>query len=135
MAFNKSSLSKLIIISGVLALSLFEGATTAAGFSGITDSVGKSVNRVPMLISVCAYIAGAAFIIFGMVRLKEYIDSPSNRPLKNAIGILIIGAALVCLPKTVDIVLTSVDGGQATAFDKGTFQKLQRGIGGKAGGR
>ncbi len=106
-----------------------DSAFASAGFTGIVTSVKASVSNLPLLLSVVCYIAGIAFVLFSLFRIKVHVESPSNMPLKNALAMLFIGGALLAAPTVVEAARSSIDRG--TAGDvSGLYKNLKSGIGG-----
>lgn len=125
MTNKKQRLNKVIALCSLLVFSSSEKAF--AGFNNISDSIGESVYSLPTVISAMAYLAGAAFVVFGAIRVKSYVESPGNMPLKNALGMLFIGSALLAMPITVETVRSALDGGSDSDFSQ-VFTNLKSGI-------
>ncbi len=66
--------------------------------SSITRNIGDSAAGLPKLISTVAYICGLGLSVGGIMKLKEHVDKPEKKPLKNAVVRLAAGGGLLTLP-------------------------------------
>lgn len=86
----------------------------------IVSGLGNQVKNIPDLIFTFSYIAGAAFAAFGIISMKKHIDNPANEPLKNGLGRLAAGGALLTVPTVSDIMVNTLGlGGEQAATQQG----------------
>lgn len=88
----------------------------ASDVGGLVTNIGENASRVPQLISMAAYIIGVAMCIFGLMKLKEYVDNPGQAKLKDALIRLLVGAFLVALPSLITMLqgTTGATGGDVS---------------------
>ena len=89
------------LVRGVTVLASITVCVRTAGATGVGESIssmGENVSNVPQLINYAAYIIGAASGVSGLMKLKQFNDSPSQNSLMPAIGRLIAAALFISLP-------------------------------------
>jgi hypothetical protein len=85
----------------IAALSLMAHPAFAASSSGI-GTMAKQVTaqyaNIGLMVTGSAYIAGSAFIIGGILKLKAYKDNPQQTALGIPMTMLAAGGLLMYLP-------------------------------------
>lgn len=110
----KKLLSYRYLVS--LALFLFASCAFAHGSQSLGDiahNISKSMTGLARLITAASYVAGIAFAMMGMLKLKAHKDNPTQVPLGQPIVLLIISVGLVFLPNLINTGGATVWGDQA----------------------
>ncbi len=92
------------VILGILALSCLIAGSSAFAISGIGSvaaQVTTNLKSVAMLITAASYVAGMAFFVGAIVKLKAHKDNPTQIPIGTPIALLFVAAALVFLPSVI----------------------------------
>lgn len=85
-----------------LAVALMSRAALADGVGDMTVSTAFEIQDFAGLISTVAYVAGGAFGIGSVMKLKQHADDPRGTPLKHGVMGLFGSAMLVSLPFVID---------------------------------
>lgn len=109
----------LCVSSSVLA------ADTAKDIGGIAGNVTTTLFSIGKLMVAVAYVAGFGFLMFGVLKLKQHRDNPSQIPLGTPIVMILIGVVLVFiggfiapLGETLGVDTDTEGAGSYTGFDK-----------------
>ncbi|MEA1938748.1 MAG: DUF6750 family protein [Pseudomonadota bacterium] len=94
----------------------------ADGLGDMVDALFDNLEGIPDLLSLIAYIAGAALGIAGIMKLKQHVDAPQQMPLKNGLMFLAAGAALLALPFILEALIETVGGDTDTTIGASRFE-------------
>ena len=94
----------------------------AVGLRALLSNVNDSFNSIANLLGGSAYVAGIAFTVGGIMKLKQHRDNPAQVPIATPITYIFIGAMLVFLPST--IMLTRASIFTTTESEGGSIQSL-----------
>lgn len=103
------------IIAGILAISYFYGsfaeAAVGVDLGTMIDNFTTTVPQLMRLITAFAYVAGFYMVFQGILKLKQYGESrtmmSSQHELKGPMIYIMVGAALIYLPSSVRVGLTT----------------------------
>lgn len=70
----------------------------ANNFSNISQNIITSLQDLPGLISGVSYLAGIAFGVLGIVKIKDHVENPQQTALKDGAIRLAAGGGLFALP-------------------------------------
>lgn len=113
-----SALFALFLVSGIVFASSGSGGQT---LGDVSANVTSTMNDVAKLITAVSYVAGVAFALMGMLKLKAHKEQPQQVPLSQPMVLLIIAAGLVFLPSLITSAGATVWGSEADNADtKGT---------------
>ncbi len=87
--------------------------SSAANLAGVATDVVCETSRTPRLIASGCYVMGIGFTIAGLIKMRDYVDNPSQAFMKDALIRLAVGACLLLLPWVIFTFFTS-GGGTAT---------------------
>lgn len=110
----------MAIATAALMMGQASAASAAAGnnnFTTMTSNVVTSVQDLPNLISIVCYIAGLAFGVFGIFKLKEHVENPGQVKLKDAIIRLAVAGLLLSLPFLLSVMTNTFSDGSAPTID------------------
>lgn len=109
--------SSIALLCLLTIVSLFLVDISSAFASGALDKIVKnlrdSFSGTPTLMVAIAYVIGLAFVISGIIKFKDHVDSPPNHPLKNAVVRLFIGGALFAFPSVLEAMMQTIGDGSA----------------------
>ena len=74
------------------------GSAHAQGLEEIVRSTDEQLTNIPELIRITAYIGGAVLFIGGVLSLKEHVDNPTQKPIREGLVRLIAGVLLLAAP-------------------------------------
>ncbi len=97
------------------------GSAFAQDASAIGENIVDSTDQLPALIAAISYLLGLVLGAWGLWKLKEHIEQPSQTPLRAVISRLLIGAAFLALPIIYEAMAASINGGQQADFDHDIF--------------
>ena len=114
------------VITG--ALLLFSNGAWAqnngpANVGTVMNSVIFNMGFIPALTSSISYITGIGFTIMGLIKMRDYVDNPSQNFMKDALARLLIGAALILLPFAVQVAAGTIGAKAAVTISKPTLYK------------
>lgn len=110
------------VMTGVMAASDAMAQSGGNNFNQIARNINDSINELPGLLTAISYLMALLFCVFGVLKIKDHVEKPSNVPLKEGAIALIAGGALVALPTVLTAMLETVGtGGQAV--DAATLNK------------
>jgi hypothetical protein len=116
---NKCSLYGLWCV--FISFAFIGPAHAASGNTNEVDTVLKNIvtsgQDLPGLLSGMAYLLGALFGVYGILKIKEHVLNPTQAPLKNGVISLFVGGALFSLPMIYQAMRFTIDGGVPTEFD------------------
>lgn len=98
------------------------------GIARMVNTLFENLRTIPDLIGIVAYIAGAAFGIAGIFKLKQHVDNPQQAELKDGLMRLGAGGGLIALPFVLQAVIDSFGGqtGESNLVAPSTFQAPTR---------
>ncbi len=74
-------------------------------------SLSWEFRFIPRLMALLCYVGGVALILMGLLNLRAYGDDPSSTPLRSVLMKFALGALLISVPLTMDVIVRSVSGG------------------------
>lgn len=83
-------------------------------FDNVWQNLSTSIQGIPNLITIVAYIAGVVFAVLGVLKVKEHVENPQQTPLKSGAAYLAVGGALFALPFMIEIMTNAVNGGDTS---------------------
>ena len=63
---------------------------------------------IPLVITALSYITGIGFTIMGLIKMRDFVDDPSQNFMKDALVRLGIGALLILLPFAIRVAANTV---------------------------
>lgn len=108
---------KRSLILGLLGLMTFALGTTAFAVSGVGSvaaSVTSNLAEIAKLITAASYVGGMAFVVAGIMKLKQHRENPTQVPVSTGIVFIFIGAALVFLPTVFSVSGSTLFGASGT---------------------
>ena len=101
--------------------------TVATGIGGAISSLGgivpdfnhvmaaflKSVDKLPGIVAILAYILAFVLTVLGAAKLKNHIENPTQVPLKEGVINIVVAGALFALPTIYNIMFGAVGGAAA----------------------
>lgn len=120
-------LSAAIIAGAVTGMNAGEANAQAGGAQGtvsldsLVTQTGSQTTNIPEIISIFAYIGGAALAAFGVLSLKKHVDDPNSEPLKKGLGKLAAGAGCLAIPAVTNIMINTLGLGGEQRADLETF--------------
>ncbi len=116
----KNMYFKSCAVITVLALTPATVKAQESDLIGVSATVSQNLESLETVIATVCYIAGLAFGIAGLLKLKEYMDKPGQGAgLKEPMGRLLVAALLIALPTLLDII-TGSSTGTGTNIDVGS---------------
>lgn len=97
----------LALVSLVLVASVCFAVTDLKGVAG---SLKSNFTALAQLITAGAYLAGMGFAMAAILKFKQHKDNPTQIPVGTPIAMLFVAAALLFLPKIMEIAGKSVFG-------------------------
>lgn len=90
-------------------------AQTSDQLSSSLANVGRNIKDTPILINYASYIIGTALGVTGVVKLKEHVDNPGNKPIKDGLGRVAAAAMFISLPSVLRMARGTTDMGTDSA--------------------
>ena len=88
----------------------------ANNFNSISQNIISSIQDLPGLISGLAYLAGIAFGVLGVIKIKDHVENPQQTALKDGAIRLAAGGGLFALPIVFEAMRETIGhGANATA--------------------
>lgn len=88
----------------VCAASVFAAEPVSGGIGTVAQNVTLNLPAVAGVIIAICYIAGLAFIVGGIVKLKAHKDTPTQVPISTGLVWCLLGALLLFLPTLISMV-------------------------------
>lgn len=82
--------------------------------NSIARNMVESSAGLPGLLSAVSYLLALMFGIMGVLKLKEHVENPSQKELKDALIRFAAGGALLALPIVYEAMLVAINGGEIT---------------------
>lgn len=116
-------------LCAVIVGSALAGSATAAQAQGIADianSITRQAQNLPDVITTVAYLGGAVLSFGGVLSVKQHVDSPQQKPLREGLVRLVAGGLLLAAPATFEALrettgLTGTNGLSNQKFNKIEF--------------
>lgn len=80
-------------------------------FSSIAENITTSVSDLPGLLSALAYLGGIGLGVLGILGIKDHVEQPSQKNLKDGAIKLAAGGGLFALPIVYEAMLQTVGDG------------------------
>ena len=97
-------------------------AVEAVSIGEMAAAGAVDLAEIPDLISIVIYIAGVAFLAFGVVKLKRSNDSSRDQRLGGALMTLAVGVALVALPSVFEGISDTFGVSDSATIEKPSLQ-------------
>ncbi len=85
------------------------GAMAGQDIDDVITTSGSQLQNVGDLVNVVCYGGGAVLAGTGLLNMNKHVKDPSQNPLRNAVGPLGIGAALLAFPTVGGILQDSLN--------------------------
>lgn len=79
-------------------------------------------GSLPILFTSTSYVLGVGFTIAGLLKMKEYVDNPSQSFMKDALIRLGVGSMLILLPFVIETSALTFGGEDTQAFDRQSLE-------------
>lgn len=89
----------------------------AQDFNQILSNIIESVEGFPALIAGFAYLSAIILGYLGIIDLKQHVDDPKSKPLKEGIIRLTLGGALFSIPTIYAAMASTISGDGRGFFD------------------
>lgn len=111
-------LERLFLTAILLLLALpSESFAQAASLADVGVDLVEQTQSIPNLYWAAAYVLGFGFTIAGLIKMRDYVDSPADSPMKDALVRLAVGAALLITPFIVNISAGTYGGVQSEFYE------------------
>ena len=70
----------------------------ANSFNSISQTITSQIGGLPGFLTAIAYILGVIFAVFGILKIKDHVENPSQTSLKEGAIRLAAGGALFVVP-------------------------------------
>jgi hypothetical protein len=70
----------------------------AANINAVLSSIGGSIDELPGIITVGAYLFGLLLGVAGLLKIKDHVENPDRVEMKEGVIRLLTGGALFALP-------------------------------------
>ncbi len=110
------------VVTGMMAASETMAQSTGGNnFNTIARNINTSIDQLPGLLTAISYLMGLLFAVFGVLKIKDHVEKPSNVPLKEGAVALVAGGALFALPAILEAMQSTI--GTGTAVDAAQLNK------------
>jgi intracellular multiplication protein IcmD len=109
------------VITGLMAAQDAQAAS-ANNFSNIAKNINTSIQDLPGLLTAVSYMMGLIFAVMGVLKIKDHVENPTQKPLKDGAIALAAGGALFALPIVLEAMRETV--GNGTTVDAATLKKM-----------
>lgn len=89
-------------------------AYAVSGIGGVAASVTSNLADIAKLITAASYVGGMAFVVAGIMKLKQHKDNPTQVPISTGIVFIFIGSALIFLPTIFTVTGSTLFGASGT---------------------
>lgn len=114
----------------VLAATIAKGAQCAPDtLGGMICNAINSTTQIPNVITGFAYMAGLICGIAGILKLRDYVESPNHHKLSDPMKRFLAGGAFFALPMVVSAVRTTIEGKSAVFSTSTGFNTKTSGTG------
>lgn len=86
---------------------------SGSGVSKIFCGITQQFRFMPRLLSIFAYVMAVVLAVQGFLQLRDYGDDPTKVPLPSILIKFALAAALISLPLTMQLFVTSVTGAKS----------------------
>lgn len=101
--------SSFVFTTGALLLFINPAlAQDALDVGDVMGSVTTNTGPIPTLLTSLSYVTGVGFTIMGLIKMRDYVDNPSQNYMKDALARLGIGAALILLPFVINVAANTI---------------------------
>lgn len=121
MAIRKSRNGHLRWIA--LGLLVAAGSVHAADTIGtMADTISDSLDAIPSMLGGASYLAGAVFMVKGLLSLKDHGEDHRSHPLSKAASQIAAAALLIAVPSTLNMGVGTLFGskGENRLIDHGS---------------
>ncbi len=100
------------VMTGILAAQEAHAASGQANnFSVIFRNINKSIEDLPGLLTAISYLMGLLFAVLGVLKIKDHVENPTQKPLKDGAIALAAGGALFALPIVLEAMRETIGNG------------------------
>jgi hypothetical protein len=97
----------LAMSGGVLA----QASPNPDSASEIAQNIVFSAEELPGLLAALSYLLGILFGVWGIVKIRDHVESPAQNPARNGYIRLLAGGALFALPVIYETMYNTINGG------------------------
>ena len=124
MNLNKWCILKAVaymgIAAGFFSVGYAAGTPASGSLGDVATNVTSSFNALGLMITAISYLAGFAFSVASVFKLKQHKDNPQQVPVTTGIAMLAFGIGLIFMPSLVQMGgATLFTGGGVTAGTSG----------------
>ena len=98
------------VTAGVISSPAY-AAQTQGNFNAIAKNIITNISDLPALLSGIAYLIGILLGVLGIIEIKEHVEDPSKKDLKNGAIKLAAGGGLFALPLIYEAMLSLIGTG------------------------
>ncbi len=84
---------------------------TQGNFNDIAENIITNISDLPALLSGIAYLIGILLGVLGIIEIKEHVEDPNKKELKNGAIKLAAGGGLFALPLIYEAMLSLIGTG------------------------
>lgn len=95
-------------ISGIFGS--ISGLVPTLNFNNILANIRDSVEDIPGLIAIIAYLMGLVIAVAGLLKIRDHVDNPEQTTIKEPVIRLLIAGALFSLPTIYNAMFDVVGG-------------------------
>lgn len=100
------------VLTGLM--SATETMAQGNNFNNIAKNINASIEEMPGLLTALSYMMGLIFAVMGVLKVKDHVEQPSQKPLKDGAIALAAGGALFALPIVLEAMKNTVGDGAVT---------------------
>lgn len=90
-------------------------------FSAIAENISDSASKLPGLLTALAYLLGLGFGVWGIIKIKDHVEVPTQNPLREGVIRLAAGGAFFALPMIFEAMANTI-GLQRMTVGRGNSQ-------------
>lgn len=113
--FLTSILLSIFNLTNLYANNLIDGTEDHYGLGNVSFAASMVLNNIAKLLLYVAIIAGIAFILTSLLKLKQHWKNPQQVSISQVISLFILGVVLVGIPLLINYTQDS------TTFSTGFF--------------
>src|SRR3990170_6638963 len=91
-------LSKVIGFALVVLLLTTTDAEAQQKLGDVITNTMKSIQTLPNLLSLVAYLSGSFFAVWGIFKFKDHVDNPAQNPLSAGVKRFLAGGMMLSGP-------------------------------------
>ena len=126
--------------SGNLMANMHTFFSNVSGIAGnnitsILENIVNQTNLLPALVSAIAYLLALLIAGLGILNIKEHVEDPSSKPLKDGVINFLIAGSMLALPTVFEASYTSLAGSGLGVWEgmAGAWNQISLTISGETG--